>query len=456
MRVQCQILSEDERQKIHDESIKILEEVGVKFLSDRALKIMNDNGAKIDSDAKIARIPAEMVEQALKTAPKSFALGGRTPEFDAPLPSPVSGYVLDLGGVFTRDFQTGERRYATAQDNADAMRVFEQMQSASVVWPHSVAGDEKVNASAMRLNISCLANTSLHVQDELGEPAEVPFIIDILSTILGGEDAVRERKLFSVCYCTLAPLVHEGGMCDAYLDLIEFEAPILLFPMPCPGSTAACSLYSSIAQGNAEALSCTEFSSGGFLEGSPEMVLQTAARGEMARFYGLPNTQAGCLSDAKEPGAQAVLEKMLTTLPLVLSGVDMVQGPGALETSGMLCLEQIVVDDEIAGVCKRIRDGVDLSESKNYFSDIKAVGPGGHFLMQDSTLEACRSDEFYRAQLCDRNTFERWAELGRPDMYSKARERVEEILAAPLSSPLPDDVIGKLEDIQRRADEELG
>ena len=65
MRVQCQILSEDERQRVHDESIKILEEVGVKFLSDRALKIMNDNGAKIDRDSKIARIPAEMVEQAL-------------------------------------------------------------------------------------------------------------------------------------------------------------------------------------------------------------------------------------------------------------------------------------------------------------------------------------------------------------------------------------------------------
>lgn len=476
MRVQCQILSEDERQRVHDESIKILEEVGVKFLSDRALEIMNDNGAKIDGDSKIARIPAEMVEQALKTAPKSFTLGGRTPEFDAPLPSPSSGYVLDMGGVFTRDFQTGERRYATLQDNADAMRVFEQMKHASVVWPHSIAEDSGSHAAAMRLNISCLTNTSLHVQDELGEPAEVPYIIEILSTILGGEDAVRERKLFSVCYCTLAPLVHEGEMCDAYLDLIEFEAPILLFPMVCPGSTGPCSLYSSIAQGNAEALSSlvlfqmarpgtpliygdasgsTEFSSGGFLEGSPEMVLQTAARGEMARFYGLPNTQAGCLSDAKEPGAQAVLEKMLTTLPLVLSGVDMVQGPGALETSGLLCLEQIVVDDEIAGVCKRIRDGVDVNESKNYFSDIQEVGPGGHFLMQDNTLEACRSDEFHPVQLCDRNTFERWTELGRPDMYSKARERVEEILAAPLPNPLPDDVIGKLEDVMRRANEGL-
>jgi trimethylamine--corrinoid protein Co-methyltransferase len=476
MRVQCQILSEDERQRVHKESIKILQEIGVKFLSDRALKIMNHNGAKIDRESKIARIPADMVEQALKTAPKSFILGGRTPEFDAPLPSPSSGYVLDLGGVFTRDFRTGERRYAVLQDNEEAVRVFQQMKHASVVWPHSIAEEAASPATALRLIASALTHTSLHVQDELSEPAEVPFLIETLAAVLGGEDAVRERKLYSVCYCTLAPLVHEGEMCDAYLDLIEFDAPILLFPMPCPGATGPCSLYSNIAMGNAEALSSlvlfqmarpgtplifgdasgsTQFSSGGFLEGSPEMVLQTGARGEMARFYGLPNTQAGCLTDAKEPGAQAILEKMLTTLPLVLSGADMVQGPGALETSGLLCLEQIVVDDEIAGVCKRIRDGVDLSESKNYFSDIQAVGPGGHFLMQDSTLQACRSDEFYPAQLCDRNTFERWTELGRPDVYSKARERVEEILAAPQSNPLPDDVVGKLEEILRRAETEL-
>jgi trimethylamine--corrinoid protein Co-methyltransferase len=265
-------------------------------------------------------------------------------------------------------------------------------------------------------------------------------------------------------------------MCDAYLDAIEFEVPILIFPMPATGSTGPGSLFSNIVLGNAEALSSlvlfqmarpgtplifgdasgsTEFSSGGFLEGSPEMVLQTGARGEMARFYGLPDTQAGCLTDAKEPGPQAVMEKMLTTLPLVLGGVDMVQGPGALETSGVLCLEQIVVDDEIAGLCQRIRDGVDTSQSKDYFSDIQAVGPGGHFLMQDTTLKACRSDEYYSPQLSDRNTFERWTELGRPNVYGKAKERVEEILAAPLDNPLPDDTVGNLQEILRRADAEL-
>jgi trimethylamine--corrinoid protein Co-methyltransferase len=434
MRAHCQFLSEDEQHRIHAESLRILENVGVKVLSERALKIMSDNGAAVDHDARIAKISAEMVEQALKTAPKSFVLGGRDTARDVALPRPTAGYVLDLGGVFTRDFHTGERRYATLQDNNDAMRVFDEMALSSVVWPHSMAEGDTPNSNAIRLILNSFMYSSLHVQDEFSEPKEVPYVYEAMAAILGSEDAVVERKLYSVTYCTLAPLVHEGGMCDAYLDMIEFEAPILIYPMPCTGSTGPCSLFSNIAMGNAEALSSlvlfqmahpgtplifgdasgsTDFASGGFLEGSPEMVLMTAARGEMARFYGLPNTQQGCQTDSKEPGAQAVLEKLLTTLPLVLGGADLVQGPGCLETSGTLCLEQIVVDEEIGGLCKRMRDGIDLSDAKNLYDDIAEVGPSGHFLMQDSTLAACRSDEFYAPKLFDRHTFERWSELGR-------------------------------------------
>ena len=37
----------------------------------------------------------------------------------------------------------------------------------------------------------------------------------------------------------------------------------------------------------------------------------------------------------------------------------------------------------------------------------------------------------------------------------RAKERVEEILASPQKNPLPDDVIAKLDNIMRRADDEL-
>ncbi len=474
MLTQAQFLSKEEQQIIHNESIRILEEVGALFHSDKALDILRRNGAKVDEASKIAKISAEMVTEALKTAPKSFVCGARVAENDFALPSTFSGYVLDNGGIFTRDFKTGERRNATEQDHYEFLRVFDEMKLATMVWGTSVQNPRPYNL--IQKILTSYMHSSLHIQDELSRQKEVPFIIEGLEAILGSSDEVKKRKLFSVIYCTLAPLVHEGHMCDAYLDLIEYEQPICVFPMACAGSTGPASLFSNIALGNAEALSAlvlfqmakpgcpvifgdasgsTNFSSGGFLEGSPEMVLQSAARGEMARFYGLPNEQAGCLTDAKEHGSQAISEKMITTLPLVMAGVDLVQGPGALETSNMMSLEQIVVDDEIACFCKRIRDGIDISESKNYFDDIKDVKPGGHFLEQMNTVKACRSDEFYSPSLCDRNTYEQWDDFGRADMYDKAKERVEEILASPQKNPLPSDVIGKLEDIISRANEEL-
>jgi len=478
MKTQCQLLSEGEQERVHEKSIKILEEVGIKFLSDKALQVLEKNGAKVDRSEKLAKIPREMVDQALKTAPKSFVLGARDPAFDAAYPSRHTGYVLDCGGVFTFDYKTGERRYSTLKDCENAFRVFEDMSLGSYVWPHSVAELEKSHpySSQVMLDLSALKFTSKHVQDELTDPREVPYMIEGMTAILGSEAAVKERKIYSVCYCTLAPMTHDGGMSEALMDLSEFELPILIFPMPCAGSTGPASLFSNIAMGNAEALSAvvlfqmahpgtplifgdasgsTEFSTGGFLEGSPEMVLMSAARGEMAKFYGLPNTQAGCLTDAKAPGPQAVMEKMITTLPLVLSGADYIQGPGALETSGTLCLEQIVVDEEIARMCKRLRDGIDTSEEKDFYDDISSVKAGGHFLEQMNTVKACRSDEFVMPMLSDRNTFETWAALGRPDLYSEAQKKVEEILATPQKTPLSDDVIGKLDDIIRRAEEEL-
>jgi trimethylamine---corrinoid protein Co-methyltransferase len=473
MLTQSQFLASEDKQLIHQESIKILENIGVKIHSQRALKILQQNGAIIEDD--IAKIPREMIDQALITAPRSFILGARNPEKNFALPSTFSGYVLDNGGIFTRDFKTGERRNCNLQDHKDFLKVFDEMKLASMVWGTSVQ-EFPNHSGAVRTDITSFIYSSLHVQDELGDQKEVPYLIEAMETILGSADAVKERKLYSVVYCTLAPLVHEGGMCDAYLELIEYEVPICIFPMACAGSTGPASLRTNIALGNAEALSSlvlfqmahpgtplifgdasgsTNFGSGGFLEGSPEMLLQSGARGEMAKFYGLPNEQAGCLTDAKEHGSQAILEKVTTTLPLVMNGVDLIQGPGALETSNMMSLEQIVVDDEIAGYCKRIRDGIDMSETKDYYEDLADVKQGGHFFSKPNTLKACRSDEFFMPALGERNTYEKWDELGRKDIYDKAHDKVAEILASPQKNPLSDDVIGKLEDIMRKADEEL-
>ena len=59
------------------------------------------------------------------------------------------------------------------------------------------------------------------------------------------------------------------------------------------------------------ALGIINMRNGMFLEGGPETALQLSAMGEMGKYYNLPTTIAGCLTDAKEPGMQSVLENFL-------------------------------------------------------------------------------------------------------------------------------------------------
>jgi len=470
-------LSEENRERIHLESLRILAEVGVRFHSRVALRHLELAGAKIDYQNLVARIDQNLVDQALRTTLKEFTLGARNSNNNFTMPSAYTAYTLDGTASFALDFESGQRRYGTIKDIELGSRVFDSTELGMINWPPVVASDAPKSSRVLFEFITALKNSSKHVQHELHRPEEVPYLIETMKCILGGgEEEVRERKICSVCYCPVAPLTHEGPMSEACLELLAHQVPILIYPMPACGSTGPATLFSNICLANAEALSALvlfqvvkpgspqifgaasgtmDFKTGNFQEGTPEMVIQTAAMGEMARHYNLPNTQAGCLTDALKPGPEAIMEKLITTLPLVLGGVDVINGIGEIETSQLLVLEQIIVDEEIARRCRRLAAGIDFSERKNLFDDILKVGPGGHFLDIESTFHLCRGAEFYQPLLHDKHLHEEIRESCKADIYVVAREKVTEILSVPAQNTLSETVQVKLDDILNRATVDL-
>ena len=233
-------------------------------------------------------------------------------------------------------------------------------------------------------------------------------------------------------------------MLDAYLELGRLDLPVMIMPMPVAGTTGPAGLFANVCLANAEALSAIvvfqladpgrpliyssatgtmDFRTGGFLGGTPEMGLMSAALTTMGRFYRLPSSSAGCTADAKEPGPEAVLEKLLTTIPPVAAGSDIIVGIGLIESDQALVLEQLLVDAEIARLSERLVAGIDADPGRELGDDVTAVGPGGNFLTCQSTRRATRSGEFLVPRLVDRRTYDAWAELGRPSMYGNARER---------------------------------
>ncbi len=477
MKLHASLLSPEEREKVHRQAVRVLSEVGSRFMSRKALDILKKNGAAVDYDEMIARIPEEMIREALKRAPGSFTLGGRDPAFDFPLPSKKTLYSMDGAATYFQEFETGHRRNALRKDMADSLLVYEYMEYGGINWPPIMADDYPVlEAAGIGHTLETFIHSSKHTQNEIKKPEEAEFFAEAMEAVCGSMEEVKRRKILSLIYCTVPPLVHEEDMVEGCLLMGEYDVPVVVYPMPANASTGPASLYSNIVLACAEGLSglvlfqmaspgCpivfgdasgpSDFTTGLFLEGAPEMVLQTAGMAEMAQYYGLPCVSAGCLSDAKSPGPQAAMEKVVTTLPLLLSGTDIINGFGCLEGSQVLMLEQIVVDNEIAGICDRLVRGVEVSDEKDFFDDIARTGPGGHFLKAKNTRAAARGAEFHRPALLDRNPVEKWRELGCPDMYEKANEKVKEILSRPHPNPISDDTRGKLMDILARAEEKL-
>jgi trimethylamine--corrinoid protein Co-methyltransferase len=476
MKFSAQVLSKDEQLRIHEESLNILSEVGVKFLGKTAIPILKRNGAKVDEESRIARLPPKLVEEALQLAPKSFVLGARNPIHDYPLPSPVTRYCIDGTASFTMDFVTGERRYGTTKDIENSLRIFQQLDMGVMAWAPVCASEKPAHTRALHEFFAMMRYSSKHGEHELHFANQVPYLIAGLKAVMGNEAALKARKAFSLIYCPVAPLMHDGEMLDAYLELGQLDMPVMIMPMPVCGTTGPASLFSNICQANAEALSAIviyelahpgrpviysnatgtmDFRNGAYLGGSPEMGLMAAALTQMGRFYGLPTSSAGCTSDAKQPGPEAILEKMMTTLPPVCAQADIIIGLGEVESDQLLVLEQLVVDNELAHFCERIFAGVDTDSGKDLSQDITQVGPGGNFLKSRNTRLAARSAEFFYPGLTDRHPYEAWVASGKPTIYTNAHEKVKEILSAPIVDPLPENISKELDDILQYADKEL-
>ncbi len=77
--VRVRILDQDSILKIHDGALEVLERTGVAINTEEGRQILLDAGCKLKGD-NVIKIPAALVEKALKTAPSSITLYDRLGE----------------------------------------------------------------------------------------------------------------------------------------------------------------------------------------------------------------------------------------------------------------------------------------------------------------------------------------------------------------------------------------
>ena len=137
------------------------------------------------------------------------------------------------------------------------------------------------------------------------------------------------------------------------------------------------------------------------------------------------------ISDSKIPDAQAAYEKALQQVLVGLTGGNLIHNAaGMLDKMITGSLEQMVIDNEIIGMVKRIMRGIEINTDTLATDIIDKVGPGGNYLGEKHTRKHYQS-EHDLSTLSDRLTREAWEKKGSKDVVQRAKEMVKQNFSCP-------------------------
>ncbi len=461
---------------VHEQSLRLLAEVGVRVPLARAQALLADAGAQVDNDTQIVRFTPDLIESTVARAPRNVLLAARDPLKDVLLDHTRTHATHDGMGAMCLDHRTGERRPSTARDLREAMVVADALDEIGVLWYTAYPCDEEPRLQSLRGLQTMLSGSGKHVQGEVTDPADVPYVMDILAAASPGGDWRPERPIFSIVYCPVSPLQHDADSLEAAIRLAEQGVPITVYSLALAGATAPLTLAGTVVQTNAEELAAfaifqlaapgcpliyvgnagiMDMRTSTYASAGPEEILLNLALTEMGRHYGLPVLSGGLSSDAKELCVQVGSEGASTAYCTILAGADLLTGAGMLDSAQLLYLPKLVLDAELVRQGQRMMAGLALDDEHVMFDVSERVGPGGHFLAAREMRRFLRNGELQVPRVFVRGSYDGWVAEGKSETQ-RATEKVDEILATHIPLPLPGGASGRIEEIIAAAAGEKG
>ena len=439
--------------RILDEAYQLMMKPGIKVQNSEARKLLAEAGALVDEATMIARIPEQIVKRALETVPRQFHLydyegnprvqyGGEAVQFD-----PGSS------GISVLIPETLEHKTAETEDLIRVIKVAESLpqydaQSTAVVC-HDVPKDLH---DLYRLYLVMLYSKKPVVTGAFTN-LTVHHMIHMLAIFAGGLDKLREkpRAIFDVC--PSPPLIWSNFGAGNLMTLGRAGVPAEIVSMPLAGAAAPVTLLGAVTQHAAECLSgitihqlarpgapivwggapsTFDMRKGGTPFGSVETAMIDSSYAQVGKSLGLPTHAYLGVTESKLLDMQAGLESGMGALVGALSGINMISGAGMLDS--LLCQspEKLVIDAEGIAMARRMVEGMKVHTETlaTGFYDDKINFRGGDFLKQKITLQLFQKEQHLPGKVIDRDSMRGWKEAGAMDTFTRARIRVQEILAS--------------------------
>lgn len=443
------VLDAQEIRAIHQHSLEVLSEVGLKVELKKMRRLLADLGCTVDEDEKTVRFRPDFVEAYVQKAPREFLLCGADPR----LQWKISTDTQIFGGLGTLiniyDLQTGEYRPTTLQDMTDHLIIFEHLEhvvsNQMDIWPNDIP--------MQTIHVAAIRSWAGNCRKSFGMGAygvmATRDMMEMMLLVAGGREAVRDKHPFATIVSIQSPLATIQAQLEGLMILAEYGQPALLSPEAMAGTTAPVTLAGLLVQHNAEVLghiimaqavnpgtpvlygtvsTVAEMKAGTATLGAVETGLISAACTQLAHFYGIPCRAVAGGTEAKTFGIQCGVERVRTLMMAAMAGANYITCVGTTESTMAGGHELAVIDNDLIGMVKRILSGIQVTDETLALDVIKKVGPNGTYIMEAHTLDHFRR-ELYHSNIVDQEKREVWQQKGAKGMLEKARDQARKILA---------------------------
>jgi len=460
-------LANDDITRIHETSMEILATVGVTIDYPAVVDVFRAHGFRVDG--KRVYPTEEQVYRYLAKCPRQFSLTGLNPDAAVVVGGGQPVFAPGYGAPFVTDLD-GTRRRGTIADYVNLVRIVEksdviQVNGGILIDPADCDSDRKhleMMAASLKYSGKPLTGSSDGAKGARDS-------LEMYAAVAGREFLEKNHCLVGLIN-SITPLSYDERMLGALMQYSGARQPVVVAAAAMSGATAPATIAGTIALMNAELLvgiiltqlvsegtpviygsasSVTDMRYCSLAIGTPETSLIIMSAAQMAHHYDLPFRGGGTLNDAKGLNLQAAYEGMMILMIAVLSGVDYIfHSAGIIDTWASISMEKFIVDEEICGMARRLIRGYEINDDTLAGHVIKEVGPGGHFLSHDHTLNHFRETRI--PILSCREPFEIWVRNGQASIEQRARDIIAQRLAETTEPRLTDDALNKIEVFLRK------
>ena len=467
------MVGEDRLDAIHRASMRIVEEIGIEFRDPAALASWKDAGADV-RDTRV-RIPPALLMEKVALAPSSYRYCGRNRDRSVEIGGRSMGFAPIYGSPYVRTLD-GERRYATLADFKDFVKLAYMSPSLNLSGGTVC---EPVDIPVTHRHLDMLyAHMRFSDKPFMGGVTSAERARDCLQMcrILYGAEFVENNTVMTSLINCNSPLVWDETMLSTLRVYAAANQACIISPFIMQGANTPITTAGAYALLNAEALagiayaqivrpgapvihgatlSTVSMKTGAPMYGTSETQQLMFLTGQMARRYGLPMRTGGMRNGSKTTDAIAAAESLQTMLPAILAGGNFfLHAAGWLESGLSACFAKFVLDTDQLTVLQRLAAGMTFDEDAFAVDTIGEIGPGGHFLGCDHTLQHYET-AFFSAETAEQVTYEQWSEEGEKDALVRASQLAGEKLRAFEAPPLDEAKDEELREFIARRKKEL-